>query len=117
MNVDVQWSGLDDLVRRIEGRAARAVERPLARATREVLRAAKAAWPVRTGRSRRALTSSVYLTTAGVVVEAACPVDYATDIHDGQTWRELVRDPLSQLGRQTGPDIERELVAVVEGRG
>lgn len=122
MRVDLQLDdGLDRLVRRIEGRAARAIERPFARHARRLQQEARAQWPVDTGRSRRQLRIDVYLTTAGVVVEATCDVTYATDVRrrgqpKGEAWRELVERPMTAIGRTVGDDVARELAAVVEDR-
>ena len=112
----LRLEGADELVREIEGRAARAIRRPWEIRLREVLAAARAQWPVRTGRSRRRLQGRVFLTTTGVTVEAVNDVDYATEIHDGETWRALVVAPVLRLGREEVSIVERAVADAVGGR-
>lgn len=121
VGVKVDDSGLRAAVQRVNGRAANAIARPLKRHAQRILREARAEWPVDTGRSRRSLRVEVYLTTAGVVVEAVTTATYGEDVRArgeprGTSWRRLMEAPLLDLGTLAAPEVVRELEALVEGR-
>lgn len=114
-------SDLTELTRRVEGSAARAIERPLRRHAKRILAAARAAWPVDTGRSSRSLRVDVYLTTSGVVVEAVVRATYGDQVRArgeprGASWRRLVELPMLDLGTEATPELVRELELLIEAK-
>ena len=121
VGVEVDTRALVEAARRVDGRAAESIARPLKRHATRLLREARAAWPVDTGRSRRSLRVEVYLTTTGVVVEAATDSPYGDQVRGageprGTSWRRLVEAPLLDLGTVATPELVRELEALIEDR-
>lgn len=94
---------LDRLADRIARDAPRALRADLERAVDRVGRAARASWPVRTGRSRRGLRWGVR--GDGDVIEAFVEnsEEYADDIVRGggpPVWQLLVEEPLAAAGER-----------------
>lgn len=112
MPVKMQLKGLGPKFDRIAGKAARAIERPWRKRLRGIIAYARAAWPVRTGKSRNAIRSTLYLTPDGILVNARVDVDYATEI-ERDPWRVHLDSKVRALGRDVAAETVDELAALV----
>lgn len=106
---------LADLARRAVDAVLPGVTRAMGRAIGEILVAARASWPVKTGRSRDGLAQVTAITTDSVRVAIETRVPYTffikpQSLHGASTaWQRWVRGPVTAARK----DLEGELGPVI----
>lgn len=113
---------LADLARRAVDAVLPGVTLAMERAIGELLVAARASWPVKTGRSRDGLTQVTVITPGSsvrVAIETHVPYTFfikPKSLHGANTaWQRWVRGPVTGARKQISVDVGPVIVAALRG--
>lgn len=114
MEADIDLSAIEDLVRSVLDETERITLEEMETATEDIYSEAVLDWPVKTGRSKKALKWGTRFSGDFVETFIENPIDYVYyikgDVQGGRsTWVTLVRRPVKKAEKTIAREVEKRL--------